>query len=403
MPLFWSTPTLLMHLTPLFLRADEMGVGKTAICLALILSTLGEAPSLDNVSSYLDGSPSPPPVVLTDKSLRFPFAAYIKEVSRSKARLNPPLPGWDPDAKELREYEEQKARQDLEDATVVGYPLPTLRDLCFDKIRKSSSRIIDERNPLFALDGQFYDEWNMTWAYYQLHPSIDQSRSRTGRRAASSGDPVTTRILLSRASLIVVPTDLVRQWASEIEKHFTPSTFRTLLLLNKKDVLPPLEDFDRYDIVLLSIARFSDFANDPDCVLRRVHWVRLIVDEGHVLSGDNNMRKLAGQVLQLLLDFSTLTLTHQVSLCSFDAAQDGQFQGLPPRICEVCLEKSQAAKWEKRASSSLAAISRISRDLRTSFHGISSIQPFPNQKISSTLLRLRFSGIDAVQLDSQLP
>ena len=55
-----------------------MGSGKTAIVLGLILSTLHHLPILDRPSTYLDESAnSPPPVILPDQSMRFPFAAEL--------------------------------------------------------------------------------------------------------------------------------------------------------------------------------------------------------------------------------------------------------------------------------------------------------------------------------------
>lgn len=58
--------------------AEDMGVGKTLITLALVASTLNELPDLRGVSTYLDGSlPSPDPVLLTSVSQSFPFATEM--------------------------------------------------------------------------------------------------------------------------------------------------------------------------------------------------------------------------------------------------------------------------------------------------------------------------------------
>lgn len=75
--------------------AEDMGVGKTLMVLALVMTTLSELPKLDGVSTYLDGSPSPPPsVLLTDVSVDFPFpfemcVPLVHTLSRSRA--DPPL------------------------------------------------------------------------------------------------------------------------------------------------------------------------------------------------------------------------------------------------------------------------------------------------------------------------
>lgn len=58
--------------------AEDMGVGKTLITLALIAATLNELPDLRGTSTYLDGSlPSPDPVLLTSVSHSFPFATEM--------------------------------------------------------------------------------------------------------------------------------------------------------------------------------------------------------------------------------------------------------------------------------------------------------------------------------------
>lgn len=54
--------------------AEDMGAGKTCICLALVLSTLRELPHLEGTPTYLDGSSdSPDPILMTHLSRNFPF------------------------------------------------------------------------------------------------------------------------------------------------------------------------------------------------------------------------------------------------------------------------------------------------------------------------------------------
>ena len=69
-----------------------------------------------------------------------------------------------------------------------------------------------------------------------------------------------TRIFLSRASLVIVPTNLVQQWKQEITKH--TSGLKALILVNKQ-IVPPAKELLEYDIVLLSIARFEQSEARP--------------------------------------------------------------------------------------------------------------------------------------------
>lgn len=58
---------------PSGILAEDMGAGKTAICIALVLSTLRELPVLVGTTTYQDGTGGPAPVLMTHQSRMFPF------------------------------------------------------------------------------------------------------------------------------------------------------------------------------------------------------------------------------------------------------------------------------------------------------------------------------------------
>lgn len=58
---------------PSGILAEDMGAGKTAICLALVLATMRELPTLDDTITFLDGTGGPPPKLMTHRSRLFPF------------------------------------------------------------------------------------------------------------------------------------------------------------------------------------------------------------------------------------------------------------------------------------------------------------------------------------------
>lgn len=134
--------------------------------------------------------------------------------------------------------------------------------------------------------------------------------------------PRPEKMLLAATSLIVVPRNLVKQWQSEITKHV--EDLRVLVLDDSKKMLPSSEEICTYDILLFSRNRFeleishgSDkegrrIARAPlacrceyigatrirDChcltedmlyssPLKRVHFKRLMVDEGHYAAQSN--------------------------------------------------------------------------------------------------------------------
>lgn len=199
------------------------------------------------------------------------------------------------DAIEWEAYEQALARQEAEDARQVRPPLPSLRTLMIDYIRTSRVPIhYSNDDPLL---GGLVEQLGDCNPYYHLRPSPAQMTSRQGRH----GGAQPSKIVLSTATLIVVPTDLVRQWKDEIAKHVEVGALRVLVLRTKKDGFVTAQQLAGYDLVLMSIARFGDAAGDLHSPLRRVHWRRLMVDEGHTLSSANRTRLLAEEVSRLTM------------------------------------------------------------------------------------------------------
>ena len=126
------------------------------------------------------------------------------------------------------------------------------------------------------------------------------------------------RVDLSHATLIVVPDTLVDQWQHEIRKHVQQGALRVLVVTRG-----PLKNLLEYDIVLISHSRFSReeeqigavsrclcaYAGNTriiDCTcpppqnyvspLTSIHWLRLIVDEGHTMSSHNKAVRFAASL-----------------------------------------------------------------------------------------------------------
>jgi len=124
------------------------------------------------------------------------------------------------------------------------------------------------------------------------------------------------KVFLTTATLVVVPSNLVKQWELEIKKHTTG--LKVLVMTKSKQILPKAEDLAEYDLILFSKQRFDMEATDGldkmgrsksttfnvcncpyigatrerDCTcfkvedtyrspLKQLHFKRLITDEGH--------------------------------------------------------------------------------------------------------------------------
>jgi hypothetical protein len=116
--------------------------------------------------------------------------------------------------------------------------------------------------------------------YYLLPPPEPR---RVGRHPVLY-QQAPTKIHLSSASLVVVPSNLVSQWNEEIQKH---TTGLKVLTLTHNDTIPPLPTLIDLDIILFSQSRFEtlsvSFDGDIPNELELLHFQRCIVDEGHKL------------------------------------------------------------------------------------------------------------------------
>ncbi|XP_059447014.1 F-box protein At3g54460 isoform X2 [Corylus avellana] len=91
------------------------------------------------------------------------------------------------------------------------------------------------------------------------------------------------RLYLSRATLIVVPANLVDHWKTQIEKHVSPRQLRVFVWTDHRKPAVHSLAWD-YDIVITTFNRLSaEWDPRKKSVLVQVHWLRVILDEGHSL------------------------------------------------------------------------------------------------------------------------
>jgi SNF2 family DNA or RNA helicase len=151
---------------------------------------------------------------------------------------------------------------------------------------------------------------------------VDAPTAYTARiqlRSSSRGRSLQAENLVSSAaSLIVAPDALVEHWAEQIGMHVEYGGLKTYVdrVENLTTALPKSETLARYDVVIVSFSRMNKewklhrppsametrrttrygFENQPDryldggligeiSSLLLVHWLRVIVDEGHKLGG----------------------------------------------------------------------------------------------------------------------
>ncbi|KAI2472083.1 SNF2 family N-terminal domain-containing protein [Annulohypoxylon bovei var. microspora] len=201
--------------------AEEMGTGKTLICLALIISTKDEPAKVPE-----------------------PFVAETHP--RSKASLmdmaaaaaNKHSIPWKPFFKTY--------------ATLHGREYRT----CIEALERPENRALYKTQDAF----------------------VEPRRSHR----ATSNLVVPKEVFLSCATLVVVPNNLVKQWRDEIKKHTTG--LNVLILVDKQDI-PPVSELLTYDLILFSESRFEWIEKEHSihCSLACIRFKRCIIDEGHKL------------------------------------------------------------------------------------------------------------------------
>lgn len=218
--------------------AETMGYGKTLICLALILATRGHYSKVpEGRLDIMAKEPNP----RTPSLLELAAKTLKQSATPWKAQLS---------SLEQRGY-------------------------YFDKIREA------------------IDRYDAKFAEPIFHPT-------TPDRRASNRESFST-LRLCYTTLVIVPPNLLIQWQQEIEKHTSENAIDVLVLNSSTKVIPAYPVLMKYDIVLITKARFEQEYRDDDLnqgrrgrgenkfrsSLTEIRWLRVICDEGHGFAGAN--------------------------------------------------------------------------------------------------------------------
>ncbi|OVA04873.1 SNF2-related [Macleaya cordata] len=97
------------------------------------------------------------------------------------------------------------------------------------------------------------------------------------------------RLYLSKATLVVVPANLVDHWKTQIRKHVRPELLRVYVWTDQKKPSAHNLAWD-HDVVITTFNRLSaEWGPRKRSVLMQVHWLRVILDEGHTLGSSLNL------------------------------------------------------------------------------------------------------------------
>ncbi|KAF2749086.1 hypothetical protein M011DRAFT_475825 [Sporormia fimetaria CBS 119925] len=249
--------------------AETMGLGKTVICLALILATRGHMPQI--------------PPAYHEPTIRPRVGSLGDMVASTIARKAIPASAYLSILEAEQNIDLQSCKQ------MLGRNMP----------------------------------------HYYI-PAVVPRLSRSGVI------PPAQKLSMCGGTIVVVPGNLLNQWQNEIQKHVTRDGLRVLVMLTRteraKNVkqnggsvgmdvrtdLPQSTDLLKYDVILFTRNRFEwETRCDLDIMtagfpslasntfvrmlysspLKELHWLRIIIDEGHNLSsGLSNAVILARQL-----------------------------------------------------------------------------------------------------------
>lgn len=269
---------------------DEMGSGKTLICLALILATMDQIsrPDYESVTSC----------ITSEMAMRFPDEKYQDKDPAAgllgrivTAPFGAPSPGERLGRRPITHI--PKPEPKTSHATRPRTGSVSLAKIAAHRLRTTHAcrrDLIDTLpNQLQALLGKESAPFILLW------PPLPHRVSRI----IHNRTPL--RVYLTSATLVLVPQTLLMQWLDEMEKHCEPQSLRVLCITDMHTEIPTASELSQdYDVVLMSHARFGKEAGDDQSMrpdldmspLMQVYWKRLIIDEGNMLAGDSLLVRL---------------------------------------------------------------------------------------------------------------
>lgn len=139
-------------------------------------------------------------------------------------------------------------------------------------------------------EGKFYNNCIKACETYSGSYNIPPQGKHKGR-ASSSYIRSAEQIRLCSGTIVVVPPNLVSHWEREIDVH--TRGLNVLVLREKSNETPTTDALLKFDLVLFSKNRFvqeiqsraKDVTNSP---IFNLHWLRVIVDEGHDVAGQGS-------------------------------------------------------------------------------------------------------------------
>jgi hypothetical protein len=192
---------------------EQMGVGKTLMCLTLILVSLNQHTSLPEGMDVTE--------LMNEDELRtYPTATMATLRTAIGIGEDEELEPWS-------------------EAELKG--TPSLASMCADIV----SKLYPGASRLDGLSPNCQCLLDRPLFYYRFPPPVRLPR---GAKLVRHIPP--QKMLVATSTLVVVPPILVKQWLAEAEKHLVPGALRIKVVADDKKDLPPIEELMAHDVSL---------------------------------------------------------------------------------------------------------------------------------------------------------
>ncbi|EJU00702.1 hypothetical protein DACRYDRAFT_100756 [Dacryopinax primogenitus] len=261
---------------------EEMGSGKTCMCIALCLATKGRMASPPNTPQASR--------VLTKDSMTWPGGEenlpYHNLDSGRDPSENEVIPNITfPSLRQIAQFVSYTSSPHSEHTIARMHTWAEARHV--EHLKQVTCRFEEEREEV---------EQKKPGSTLPFYLETESEGKRRATREASKTLRPAIRIYLSSLTLILVPSMIFQQWNAEILKHCSDGALRVLSVPSRpvQDLSPAETLAFQYDVILMTHERFSAEGTPTSgrrSPLLDIRLQRLIIDEGHVANAENSRLK----------------------------------------------------------------------------------------------------------------
>ncbi|XP_052404180.1 helicase-like transcription factor [Carassius gibelio] len=245
--------------------ADDMGLGKTLTTIALI------------VSNFHNGKPLP-----LEQSEGSSSTCKMKSTTKDHEESN--------EAVSSSHLKRLHADGVCADTTEEDVPLKKAKTT-----KKTVKKSANTKKGVVLLDDVDFAA-ALECSSSQVGPAKKSAKKGSGTGKVSSGGSVGSG---ARATLIVCPLSVLSNWLDQFEQHIRADVTLKVYLYYGAERKRSVKLLSEQDVVLTTYnVLSSDFGNKATSPLHKVHWLRVVLDEGHVVRNPNALQSKAVLELQ---------------------------------------------------------------------------------------------------------